>query len=150
MWVGIETGNCDSAFELLAKLSHVGELLLNLPAMYVTDEFRSHFQQDSFWYLWELFNREYWHRLWILQEVALATNICLCCGRHSIGWDIIHLARIFMTECTRVGFWPGPRSGGNGGFRLLTRIGDSVPAQLDKERAYQKTKSLMPRRESDR
>jgi hypothetical protein len=38
---------------------------------------------------------------------------------------------------------------GYGGFRLLTRIEDSVPAQLDKERAYQKTKSRMPRRESD-
>ena len=54
-----------------------------------------------------------------------------------------------MAECTRVGFWPGPRSGAHGGFRLLTRIEGSVPTQLDKERAYQKTKSRMPRRELD-
>lgn len=34
-----------------------------------------------------LCNREYWQRMWILQEVALARSITVHCGFHSVLWE---------------------------------------------------------------
>ena len=34
-----------------------------------------------------LYNREYWHRLWIVQEVVTAKDLVICCGSDSQRWD---------------------------------------------------------------
>jgi hypothetical protein len=39
-------------------------------------------------------NRPYWNRIWVIQEVVVATNLELMCGFHSIDWHV------FAT------FWP--------------------------------------------
>lgn len=33
-----------------------------------------------------LLHREYWKRVWIMQEVVLAQNVYICCGKYIISW----------------------------------------------------------------
>jgi hypothetical protein len=37
--------------------------------------------------LYKLCTREYWRRMWILQEVSLARRLTIHCGSKSVGWD---------------------------------------------------------------
>jgi Heterokaryon incompatibility protein (HET) len=49
------------------------------------------------WHLWldplraisNLLNREYWTRIWIIQELGLANKITLQCGGHTVDWESI-------------------------------------------------------------
>ena len=34
-----------------------------------------------------LFNRPYWQRRWVLQEVLLGRTVKVCCGSDVVGWD---------------------------------------------------------------
>ena len=34
-----------------------------------------------------VFDREYWHRMWIVQEIILARRIHLICGSRSVSWE---------------------------------------------------------------
>jgi hypothetical protein len=35
----------------------------------------------------ELLSQPYWKRVWIIQEVAVASHLSVYCGDHKIGWD---------------------------------------------------------------
>jgi Heterokaryon incompatibility protein (HET) len=35
----------------------------------------------------ELLSQPYWKRVWIIQEVAVASRIFVYCGNHKVGWD---------------------------------------------------------------
>jgi len=37
-----------------------------------------------------LCSREYWSRLWIIQEVILAKDVLLCCGNQALEWSFFH------------------------------------------------------------
>ena len=64
---------------LLAKLKRDPEKAL--PAV---DEFY-HDDRATF-ALQALSDRKYWHRLWIMQELLLATQVIVCCGSHRIDF----------------------------------------------------------------
>jgi hypothetical protein len=36
----------------------------------------------------KLLSRPYWTRVWIIQELAAASNIIILCGRHKLSWEI--------------------------------------------------------------
>ena len=58
--------------------------------------------------VWEAFlDRPYWTRLWVVQEIALAESILVCCGESSIKWD--DLVRIRALEGYRDRRWPNER-----------------------------------------
>ncbi|WYZ35468.1 hypothetical protein EsH8_X_000115 [Colletotrichum jinshuiense] len=35
----------------------------------------------------QLLNRDYFRRLWVIQEIQLAKEVILCCGNSSVSWD---------------------------------------------------------------
>ncbi|KAM3438806.1 hypothetical protein MY4824_003108 [Beauveria thailandica] len=49
----------------------------------------------------KLFERTYWNRVWIIQEVVLAKQVIVCCGQHSISWGV--LSKASHNICTRSG-----------------------------------------------
>ncbi|RDW56758.1 hypothetical protein BP6252_13981 [Coleophoma cylindrospora] len=63
-------------------------------------------KSNKAWKALNAFGRlKYWHRIWITQEVVLAKNIILTCGKHSINFDdlneissIVGLAK-FKKDC---------------------------------------------------
>ena len=36
-----------------------------------------------------LFQREYWRRIWVVQEIACATKLTILCGSRAVPWEII-------------------------------------------------------------
>lgn len=41
--------------------------------------------------LWRLLQRDYWSRLWIVQEIVLARNLTLMCGKHLLSWNFLEM-----------------------------------------------------------
>jgi hypothetical protein len=47
--------------------------------------------KESIWNsIGALFKRSFWKRLWIRQEIVLARELILLCGRSVIAWDLVH------------------------------------------------------------
>ncbi|KAG4441173.1 hypothetical protein IFR05_003344 [Cadophora sp. M221] len=84
-------------------------------------------QEEQTWLsVVDLFQRTYWTRLWIIQEVVLATKIIIQCGALSITWGV--LERLFA-ELQRSRMT----------FRTGEIICSSIPARLDQQRFTRKT-----------
>jgi hypothetical protein len=73
IWLGEEYDESDYALEAIAASTQL-------------DSERT-FRPEAQKAIWSLYNRPYWGRLWILQEVCLAEKLRLCCGWKSIPWD---------------------------------------------------------------
>lgn len=43
-----------------------------------------------------LLSREYWSRMWIQQEVALSSNVVVCCGNSKIPWNVFEAGLVFI------------------------------------------------------
>lgn len=54
----------------------------------------------------QLFNRQYWHRLWILQELAMGNSQTpILCGKEMVRWeDIYHAVYTFGSRYTNLMF----------------------------------------------
>lgn len=78
VWLGEEADDSEAAFALIRMLQarepiwrvessaisfHVSPAALNILCM-----------------------RDYWNRVWVIQEVALARNVSLYCGKDSMEW----------------------------------------------------------------
>jgi hypothetical protein len=59
------------------------------------ESFEQTFQHVAF-YIRDIFNKKYWDRLWILQELAMARNTTLVCGTAELPW------RTFIDFATQV------------------------------------------------
>ncbi|KAM3075272.1 hypothetical protein ACMFMF_005950 [Clarireedia jacksonii] len=97
-----------------------------------------------------LCHRPYWQRLWIIQEVVLASKIKAHCSSLIFDWERLDglFSRLNMIqEAATNQFIKSPTGGGsdNGGFSLLQTleaIRNSVPARLSKRR--QEIKKQLP------
>jgi len=79
-WLGEGDSLSGSLFRRLKSLEHqerAVEVLTSEDIIYI-----------KFW-VEHLAGREYWTRLWIVQELALAPNILVVCGSDSIDWEIL-------------------------------------------------------------
>ncbi len=92
---------------------------------------QSQLQQKGYDRTWQavlnLCQRHYWTRLWIIQEVVLATNIIVHCGQLKFTWWV--LTRLFAqleSQCQEMTFGIG------------NAICSSVPATLDHQRLLRK------------
>jgi hypothetical protein len=46
--------------------------------------------------IWNFFRREWWHRVWVIQEAVLARDALVVCGSHIIQWaDIVKALKAF-------------------------------------------------------
>lgn len=64
-----------------------------------------------------IFNKKYWDRLWILQELAVANNITLVCRKEELPWKTF---TDFATQVAAVDFGP---------FRALRQAQDQISAK---------------------
>ncbi|KAH7305433.1 heterokaryon incompatibility protein-domain-containing protein [Stachybotrys elegans] len=80
-WLGDSDTHTERAFAHLQALSDNASLVAwTLPASNFGNT-REHWESTA-----KLFERTYWNRSWIIQEVVLAKSVTVCCGRHSAEW----------------------------------------------------------------
>ena len=75
--------------------------------------------------------RQYWTRLWIIQEILMATDISLCCGDETLPWGCLasfftHLTKPFSSNLDTTGLTQVSE-------RVIRAIDDSIPARLFRE-----------------
>lgn len=76
VWLGLANTCAHSAFQLLKRMEMRDEIKLGI------------IRYPEEWYdMAQLCQRRYWDRLWIIQEVVLASKIELYCGDMHIPWD---------------------------------------------------------------
>ncbi|KAF5697604.1 heterokaryon incompatibility protein [Fusarium mundagurra] len=67
--------------------------LQHLPELWTEDTQELSFFQNHAWNaITQIFKRPYWSRVWIYQELVLASNLHLHCGEKSISWHDLCLA----------------------------------------------------------
>ena len=80
VWLGEEKENPSLAFEILELATNQKD-----PIGFVLDVLQNSDWNDYVIALWNSLRREYWHRLWIVQELALASQARIIYGSHSVG-----------------------------------------------------------------
>lgn len=85
--------------EYLASHGYVGDLDRRWQAdlrKVILNEFGS----NSYRALFYFFERAYWRRLWIFQEITLGSQwMILLCGERVLSWKIVRDAALFMAQC---------------------------------------------------
>jgi len=61
--VGNGDATSGQAIDLLKKLAHMGELILDIPVLYVTEDFGEQVRLASLKVFLKFLDREYWHRV---------------------------------------------------------------------------------------
>lgn len=112
VWLGLETENSKAAFEFLRAAYQ--------RSPYNREELMHH---KGWLVLEELCSREYWTRVWIVQEICLASRLILCCGTSQIPW--VYLSE--LRQC-RKNVWPRYMSKGEQAFMR------SLPARIDQQK----------------
>lgn len=72
VWLGVEKNQSDRAQALLRQLAHA-EVQLN-PDLDLSS-------------VVSLFDRDYWNRLWVVQEILHARHVVVQCGSYQLSWD---------------------------------------------------------------
>jgi hypothetical protein len=93
VWLGLDSDRGDLAFSLLHdihKLRHNEEAILNILGS--AERF------ESLQGLSALFSRDYWRRVWVIQEVNVAQNIVVHCGPHVMQWSDMIEIQGFLCE----------------------------------------------------
>jgi hypothetical protein len=80
VWLGSKSSNSPLAFKLVRDLTHCS--VENLSAL-IKDPTRA----EQIKALRQLYYRDYWWRIWVIQEVVVAKNATIYCGEESIPWD---------------------------------------------------------------
>ncbi|KAF4619024.1 hypothetical protein G7Y89_g14822 [Cudoniella acicularis] len=83
IWLGPEAENSEMAVELLHELYQSRESPARISEMIKSTTRIPHFKA-----LTALFDRDYWRRLWVVQEVINARNINVYCENDEVPWDI--------------------------------------------------------------
>jgi len=94
VWLGPASENSDIAMDFLdlcAKYHKEPKLPLN-----IIDE--STASRDRIEALINLFERTYWRRVWVIQEMILAPSITIFCGSRSADWKALKLATAFQLD----------------------------------------------------
>ncbi|KAF5974971.1 heterokaryon incompatibility protein [Fusarium coicis] len=77
----------------LVKVLNGPNWLHHLPELWTEDtQELSSFQNRAWDAITQIFKRPYWSRVWIYQELVLASNLHLHCGEKSISWQDLCLA----------------------------------------------------------
>jgi Heterokaryon incompatibility protein (HET) len=96
-WLGEEDGDAQLAFSLIERWAEAilstSPTLENWPnseplRMAVATIVRP-FEEQEWAAVWSFFRNSYWERIWIIQEVFLARQCLIICGRHKIMFDKI-------------------------------------------------------------
>lgn len=99
VWLGRDDSTTKSAFDLMNGLRSLSlEEKIALSSYEVEAEHANALQDIDHWKaLANLFQRAWFNRAWIIQEVVFATSAIVLCGNHSISWDILVEISHFIT-----------------------------------------------------
>ncbi|KAK8113326.1 heterokaryon incompatibility protein-domain-containing protein [Apiospora sp. TS-2023a] len=75
VWLGAESHDSDKAFRLMRDLQSAN----------VQSLIESESRQPDFDALVNLFERDYWGRVWVVQEILNAKSVNICCGKESVS-----------------------------------------------------------------
>jgi hypothetical protein len=159
IWLGPEADSSNMALELMRGLYQYRDSPAHIRAIIKSPNSRPSFQA-----LVALFDRDYWSRLWVVQEVINGTNIAVYCGASSLPWDVclnasdvlleyypyLMLAFLYVNGVAAISAsgrtCPGQLAcGGPAGFRDLRE--DGGPAGLLEVLLYHQEKSCMEPRD---
>jgi hypothetical protein len=99
VWLGPATEQTMPAFRLLFGLAERYELGADDAKEFISYVIRD----ESFKYYWialgEFLQREWWNRIWILQEITLARKALAVCRPLAADWDRILKATATFSDC---------------------------------------------------
>jgi hypothetical protein len=81
-WLGDGDNESELAFALLSDLKGCLKSKSRLAGIINDPQYLDHFYG-----LYKLFYRDYWWRVWVIQEVTMANTITLLCGHDSFPWS---------------------------------------------------------------
>lgn len=93
IWLGPQSGNSDLGMELIENISKGAAMPLE-----ITKSTPAPFKKNNFAAVVALFDREYWHRLWVVQEVFNARTIKVYCGPVILPWKAFQTASKIFRE----------------------------------------------------
>lgn len=82
IWLGPESSNSKLALELLVMTCSLSGSSDEFVALLKSTCWQAHFRAVV-----DLFEREYWRRLWVVQEVSNAKTIMVYCGESVLPWQ---------------------------------------------------------------
>jgi hypothetical protein len=91
IWLGRESENSQAAMEFLAN-----ECMK--PPKRQADEHRPIWDSQEGKAIRDLFERPYWRRMWIIQEIIHANRLTVWCGSQNVDWPV--LDRLYLTMKT--------------------------------------------------
>lgn len=94
IWLGPRSEDSDLGMDLIGKISDVAEIPREITRLTPAP-----FSERNFAAVVDLFEREYWHRLWVVQEVFNARDINVHCGSTTLPWKAFEDAcEVFRTS----------------------------------------------------
>lgn len=93
IWLGPEAQSSNMAFELLNTLYQNHDSPAHIRTIISSPDSRA-----AFLALVALFDRDYWSRLWVVQEVINGNNKTVYCGTSSLPWEICRIASDVLLE----------------------------------------------------
>jgi hypothetical protein len=91
IWLGMENNNSALAIQLARDLNRSS-------IRQITRMIQDPARTDQFSALVKLFRRQYWWRIWVIQEVSCARTAMVYCGDDSIRWDELENVCDIMRE----------------------------------------------------
>lgn len=112
VWLGAGEETSDRAIDLINKLSHI-----HLEAAGKADAREAEIANWALsgtsrpWTddvdlvaLQDLLIRDYWYRVWVVQEIAMSKKVSIFCGRRELSWNSVLNATEFMIPHTEIGW----------------------------------------------
>ncbi|KAF2806092.1 uncharacterized protein BDZ99DRAFT_395393 [Mytilinidion resinicola] len=111
IWLGSEADNSNVAVDLLQDVANNAQV-----SHYVSDLIKLSRDGPGFPAVIALFERDYWRRLWVVQEVFNAKEIWVYCGSSKLHWDVYRVAsNVFWDHKANFDLtFPGSHNHGNG------------------------------------
>lgn len=101
VWLGRATEQTVPAFRLLLGLAEIFHSDAEVRKASIAHVIRNECFKGHWLALGEIFQREWWHRVWTIQEAVLGSDIRLICGPFAVKWDKIKDAIYVFPQCYR-------------------------------------------------
>lgn len=90
-----------------------------------------HYKYEKQWRaIGNLFDQEYWRRVWVVQEIVVASKVLVCYGRRSVKWEKFSRLIKHLVDLSETGELRG----------YLSRLCFTGPAMLDRLRRVREDK----------
>ncbi|CAH0017090.1 unnamed protein product [Clonostachys rhizophaga] len=128
VWLGDSGDNSDLAIDLIQGVfnsDNDGAVSRIISA----EGFTAHFTA-----LVKLFEREFWDRLWVVQEILNAQMVTVYCGNSSVSWEVLQGASIIFQQHEkdlRIQFPRGKTKGSRRGLSYAHVLSSCGPASLE-------------------